>query len=110
MKDTMRVTERVSVGLTPPQQPHNAREIRNMDKPIADGLKVRGLFRVRIMENGRAVGDSGFRENQVVNLGFDQYLCQLLADAAGSKQITHMLIGTGTEPGAAATSLAAISR
>jgi hypothetical protein len=76
-----------------------------MDKPVGESVRAKGLFRVQIMENGVAVGDSGWRENQVVNLGFDQYLCQLLADAAGSKQVSQMLIGTGSEPGAADTSL-----
>ena len=33
-----------------------------------DALKVRGLFRLQITEDGEVVGDSGWRENQVVNL------------------------------------------
>jgi hypothetical protein len=44
-------------------------------------------------------------ENQIVNLGFNDYLCQLLGNMAGSKQISHAALGTGTEPGAAATGL-----
>ena len=70
-----------------------------------DALKVRGLFRLQITEDGEVVGDSGWRENQVVNLGFNQYLVSTLGAIAGSKQITHMALGSGTVPGAAATSL-----
>lgn len=68
-------------------------------------IKARGFYRLHITENGKVVGDTGWRENQVVNLGFDQYLCQTLAGMAGSKTISHAALGTGTAPGAAATSL-----
>lgn len=78
----------------------------------AEGIKVRGFFRVQITEDGpdgksRVVGDTGHKllPNQVVNLGFQDYLCKLLAGSAGSKTISHLALGTGTAPGAAATSL-----
>ena len=52
-----------------------------------DAIKVRGFFRVNIVEDQegkqKIVGDSGWRENTVVNLGFDQFLCQTLAGMAG---------------------------
>lgn len=70
-----------------------------------DGIKARGFFRLQINEGGQVVGDSGWKENQVVNLGFDQYLCQTLAGMAGSKTISYAALGTGTAPGAADTSL-----
>ena len=73
---------------------------------MEQGLKVRGFFRVQIENSdGSVFGDSGWRENQVVNLGFNQYLVSLLGGIAGSKQITHMALGTGSQPGAADTSL-----
>lgn len=81
-----------------------------MTKTNTDAIKVRGFFRVNITENqdGKevVVGDSGWRENQVVNLGFDQYLCQTLAGMGGSKTVSHMALGTGGAPAAADTSLA----
>lgn len=75
-----------------------------------DAVKVRGFFRVNIVENAKSgevkvVGDSGWLKNQVVNLGFQDYLCQTLAGMAGSKTISHIALGTGTAPGATATSL-----
>ena len=70
-----------------------------------EGLKARGFFRLKILEAGAVVGDSGWRENQIVNLGFEDYLCQTLAGMAGSKTISFAVLGTGTAPGAADTSL-----
>ena len=74
-----------------------------------DHTKVRGFFRVAIKENGRIVGDSGYlpdlRENTVVDLGFSHYLTDLLGQGANSKQISRMMLGTGTAPGATDTTL-----
>jgi hypothetical protein len=51
------------------------------------------------------VGDTGWKENQITNDGFDQYLCRSLAGIGGSKQVAYAMIGTGTQPGATGTSL-----
>lgn len=75
-----------------------------------ESIRVRGFFRVQITEDhdGRekVIGDSGWRENQVVNLGFQDYLCQTLGGMAGSKTISHVALGTGGAPAAGDTSLA----
>lgn len=71
----------------------------------SDGIKARGFFRLQIADNGKVVGDSGWKENQVVNLGFQDYLAATLGAVAGSKQITYAMLGTGTAPGATATAL-----
>lgn len=70
-------------------------------------VKVKGMFRLQIEENGKIVGDSGWKRNQVTNLGFNQYLVQSLGSVTlgAGKSVTHMAIGTGTVPGASATSL-----
>ena len=72
-------------------------------------VKVRGFFRVALRENGEIVGDSGYipdmRKNTVVDLGFSHYLVDLLGIGANSKQISRMMLGTGTAPGASATTL-----
>lgn len=70
-----------------------------------DGIKAKGFFRLQINEEGKVVGDTGWKQNQVTNLGFDQYLCQTLAGMGGSKTVSHAMLGTGTAPGAADTSL-----
>lgn len=90
---------------------------RRADIP-ADALKVKGFFRLQLVEKGedgnpKVVGDSGWLEdaldgmkkNQVVNLGVSHYLVDLLGQGANSKQISRMMLGTGTAPGASATSL-----
>lgn len=84
---------------------------RNGGTTARDSVQVHGFFRVQVSEERGdgvkvVVGDSGWRKNQVVNLGFDQYLCQTLAGAAGSKTVSHMALGTGGAPAATDTSLA----
>lgn len=71
-----------------------------------EAMKIRGFYRVQIEEGGEIVGDSGWHENQVVNLGFNQYLVSTLGAIAGSKQISHMALGTGGAPAAGDTTLA----
>jgi len=72
-----------------------------------DHVKIRGFFRLQIedKESGKIVGDTGFKENTVVNLGFQDYICNSIGALAGSKQVSHMAIGTGTAPGVTDTSL-----
>lgn len=71
-----------------------------------DRIPVKGCYRLHIVDpDGTIVGDSGWHENQVVNLGFNQYLALALMGNAGSKKVTHVALGTGTAPGAAATTL-----
>jgi hypothetical protein len=72
---------------------------------ISEKAGPEGIFRIQIREDGKLVGDSGWQKNQITNLGYDQYLCQSLTGAAGKKSVTHLGIGTGTAPGAAATTL-----
>jgi len=71
-----------------------------------EGVKIRGFYRVQITEQDQLVGDSGWLQNLVVNLGFNQYLVSTLGAIAGSKQISHVSLGTGGAPAAADTTLA----
>jgi hypothetical protein len=72
---------------------------------MQEAMKVRGMFRVNIEEDGEIVGDSGWQENQITNLGFNQFLVSALGSIAGSKYVSHVALGTGTVPGAADTTL-----
>ena len=65
-----------------------------------EGLRAKGIFRLQIKEDGKVVGDSGWKENIVVNLGFNEYLVKTLGKISGSSQVGYMALGTGTEPGA----------
>jgi len=79
---------------------------RSNKKSISDGAGVRGFFRVQIAESGRVVGDSGWKENQVTNLGINQYLVNwLLGDTGNGKSVTHMALGTGGAPASDATAI-----
>lgn len=70
-----------------------------------DGVKVVGMFRLNITEDGKVVGDSGWKKNLITNLGFNQYLVGSLGNISG-KAVTHAAIGTGGAPVAADTTLA----
>ena len=72
-----------------------------------DTMKVKGFFRVQITEDGKGViGDSGWKENQVTNLGIQDYIVDwLIGDTANGKSITHMALGSGTQPASNGTSL-----
>jgi len=67
-------------------------------KPKGEGIKIHGFYRVNLEENGKIVGDSGWQENTIVNEGFDDFLCRLLAGTTDSKQISFISLGTGTAP------------
>ena len=73
---------------------------------IKDGTLIQGFSRVRILTDGKIVGDSGWTgPNQITNLGFKQYLCMSLGGEAGSKQVGFAVLGEGSAPGAADTTL-----
>lgn len=69
-------------------------------------LKVKGFVRAQIVDRkGRIVGDSGWKQNTVVNEGFEWYICALIGGLANSVQVAYMAIGTGTAPSVTDTSL-----
>lgn len=71
-----------------------------------DGVQIHGFSRVQIEEDGKVVGDSGWiGPNQITNLGFLNYLCDLLGGSASSKYVGWVALGTGTVPGASDTTL-----
>ena len=73
---------------------------------MQDGLKIKGMFRLQITEEGKIIGDSGWKQNQITNDGFNDYLCKALGAVSGSKQVSHLALGTGGVPAASATTLA----
>jgi hypothetical protein len=78
---------------------------RRRQRGAESGLRIRGFFRVRLVEqDGRISGDSGWFENTVVNLGKRDYLCTPLAGGT-AKAISRMALGTGTAPAVTDTSL-----
>jgi hypothetical protein len=72
---------------------------------MQDGLKIKGMFRLQITEEGKIIGDSGWKQNQITNDGFNDYLCKALGAVSGSKQVSHLALGTGGVPAASATTL-----
>lgn len=72
-----------------------------------EAIRIEGFSRVQIEEDGEIVGDSGFTgPNQITNIGFLNYLCHLLGNSAGSRQVAFIALGTGGAPATDATSLA----
>ena len=75
-------------------------------KEMKDGLTVKGFYRLNIINpDGSVASDTGYRPNQIVNNGYQNFLMYLLAGSAGSLRPSHAAIGTGTAPGSAATTL-----
>ena len=65
-------------------------------------IKLEGFSRVQIEEDGEIKGDSGWvGPNQITNLGYLNYLVNLLGGDAGSKFVQYVALGTGTAPPAA---------
>jgi hypothetical protein len=75
-----------------------------------DLILPKGFFRIKLGEvkDGKeiVVGDTGWRKNEVTNLGFQNYVCNLIGDLAGSVQVGAAIIGTGAAPATGDTSLA----
>lgn len=70
-----------------------------------DGVRVRGFFRVQINDNKHGiVGDSGWRQNVITNLGFLNIVNLLGTSLTGSKH-SHLALGTGGVPATNATTL-----
>ena len=72
-----------------------------------ENIKVKGFFRVQITEDDKSVtGDSGWKENQVTNLGIQDYIVDwLVGDTDNGKSITHLALGSGSQPASNGTSL-----
>lgn len=78
---------------------------RTKTKGHKDTMRVRGFFRINVLdESNKVVGDSGWVENQVTNLGIQDYLVNPLMGAAG-KTVSHMALGTGGAPASNDTTL-----
>jgi len=72
---------------------------------MKDSIKVKGSYRLNIVDGDKIVGDSGWHDNQVVNLGFNDYIVKTVGGITGSKQISHVALGTGGAPASDATAL-----
>lgn len=73
-------------------------------KQAKDGVKIKGMFRLQIEDgpSGKIVGDSGWHENTITNLGFNNIVNQLGTGLTGSK-IMAVALGTGGAIGATDT-------
>jgi hypothetical protein len=73
------------------------------------GLQVKGVFRLQITEKdektgkNKIVGDTGWRKNQVTNVGIDAYLVDAIINNSPIN-VSHMALGTGSAPASNATS------
>jgi hypothetical protein len=72
---------------------------------VKERMRVRGIFRLQLEKDGMITGDSGWCDNAFTNEGKKEFVLGCFAGLAGSSQVSHVAVGTGTAPGAAATSL-----
>lgn len=77
------------------------------DATVRDTHKIKGMFRLQIEDgpSGRIIGDTGWHENLVTNVGFLNVVNQLGTSLTGSK-ISHAAVGTGGAPVATDTTQA----
>lgn len=82
--------------------------MRKIRKQMAqETVKARGFFKLDIVNPDGSVATKGaWRENQIVNTGYQDMLMYLLAGSAGSLRPSHAALGTGTVPASNATTLA----
>ena len=84
---------------------HNNELIELVEQSPSDGVRVRGFFRVQIEDDEfGVVGDTGWRENVITNLGFLNIVNSLGTSLTGSKH-SHLALGSGGEPATDATTL-----
>jgi len=70
---------------------------------------IRGFFRINITEddNGKEkiVGDSGWIENIITNVGVENFLARSFASQTGSLYVRYVSLGSGAAPASDATTL-----
>lgn len=77
------------------------------DKTLAaDQVVAKGFFRLQLTEDGKVVGDSGWKKNLITNLGYQNFIVGSLGAIAASSQVSFLALGTGGAPIAADTALA----
>lgn len=74
-------------------------------KKAEEGIKIKGMFHLQIEENGRIVGDSGWKQNAITNLGFNNFLVKSLGTGLGGVPVSHAALGTGGAPAVTDTTL-----
>jgi hypothetical protein len=64
-----------------------------------------GFVRVKISEEGKIIGDSGWIKNTITDYGLDEGLGSVLIGDGGSKLAEFAALGTGTAPATNSTNL-----
>lgn len=61
-------------------------------------IKVKGFARLQLVnvKTGEVDGDSGWCQNIITDDGFDNFIVGAMGGIAGSKQVTHLALGTQT--------------
>jgi hypothetical protein len=63
-----------------------------------ENLSPKGFIRLQLKNarTGEIEGDSGWNQNVITDDGFDNYIVGAVGGIAGSKQVTHLALGTQT--------------
>ena len=69
-----------------------------------ESVKIHGIFRVKITEGNKVVGDSGWTKNQVTNLGIRDFLVDSVLGNSPTS-VTHVALGSGGAPASNDTTL-----
>jgi len=74
-----------------------------------DAVQLKGFLHIQLGrdKDGELIieGDSGWVENQIVNLGWQDYILASIGSVAGSKYVKRAILGTGGAPASNATAI-----
>ena len=70
---------------------------------MKSGFKIKGCYRVHLKKDGKIVGDSGWLDNTLTNVGIEKFVAHNLVAGGSSLRLGWAALGTGGAPGTATT-------
>lgn len=65
---------------------------------MGQAITLKGFARVKVAENGKIVGDSGWFQNLITDYGLDDCIGQGIVAAGGHVPVSAVALGQGSEP------------
>lgn len=74
-------------------------------RKLSSDIAIRGFVRLKIKDNGRVVGDSGWVKNTTTDTGIRDYLVDHIINGGGEKNVSYAALGSGGTPAVTTTQL-----
>ncbi len=65
---------------------------------MAQKVTLKGFARVKVAQDGKIVGDSGWVQNVITDYGLDECIGQCIVGGGGSKRVSALALGEGGAP------------